>query len=140
MAYRQETVQELEDLFTTILTCWVTLEKSLLPTSQCTHLQKEDNVVQIIFIKCLGRSRKNLDIISEGLWCLNRKRELRDLLMTCTLCARIKIAIYAILKHNLLFHVLNDSCLKFLCENSCLCPTTVLFCEYRTQLYATAHF
>lgn len=34
-------------------------------------LLKEGNVVQIVFIKCLGHSRKNLGIISGGFWCQN---------------------------------------------------------------------
>lgn len=34
-------------------------------------LLKEGNVVQIIFIKCLGHSRKKLGIISGGFWCRN---------------------------------------------------------------------
>lgn len=34
-------------------------------------LLKEGNVVQIIFIKCLGHSRKNLGNISGGFWCQN---------------------------------------------------------------------
>lgn len=74
-------------------------------------LLKEGNVVQISFIKCLGHSRKNLEILVPK----HRKFELSDLLMTCTLCARIKTTIYTILKHSLLFHVLNGSCLKLLC-------------------------
>lgn len=88
------------------VTCLQTLVYSLL---------KEGNVVQIIFIKCLGHSRRIWALFQEILVPKHRKFELWDLLMTCTLHARIKTTIYTILKHNLLFHVLNDFCLELLC-------------------------
>lgn len=80
-----------------------------------SSLLKEGNVVQIIFIKCLGILGRIRAWFQEILVPKHRKFDLWDLLMTCTLRARIKTTIYTILKHNLLFHVLNDSCLKLLC-------------------------
>lgn len=80
-----------------------------------SSLLKEGNVVQIIFIKCLGILGRIWAWFQEILVPKHRKFDLWDLLMTCMLRARIKTTIYTILKHNLLFHVLNDSCLKLLC-------------------------
>lgn len=80
-----------------------------------SSLLKEGNVVQIIFIKCLGILGRIWAWFQEILVPKHRKFDLWDLLMTCTLGARIKTTIYTILKHNLLFSVLNDSCLKLLC-------------------------
>lgn len=71
MAFQQETVQELERIY---FNCTDLLGGS----GEVTSLQalvysllKEGNVVQTIFIKCLGHSRKNLGIISGGFWCQN---------------------------------------------------------------------
>lgn len=87
MAYRVENCTgSQEDFFSAVMTFWVILENALLSMLLIPHLQKKDNVVRIIFIKCLAHSRKNLCIHSGGFWCPHAKFELQDLLMLCVLC------------------------------------------------------
>jgi len=68
-------------------------------------------MVQIVFLKCSAQRGRVL--FQKDFWCLNSKSEIYW--MTRTPPPRVKPATDAILKHHLLFRVLNDSCLKFSC-------------------------
>lgn len=126
MAYRvEDCTGSQEDLFSAVLTFRVILENTLISMPRFPHLLKKDNVVRIIFVKCLAHSRKNLRINSGGFWCLHAKFKLQDLLMLSVLCQHKAPAVCAILKHD--FHVPHRFSFKIH-----LGPTSARSCESQT--------